>query len=193
MPAVAQAPAAAAAGSIPAPVIAVVDVDRILRETAGAKSVDAQATKYKQSFQAELSKEESALRATQQELEQERKTMAQDVFAEKARAFQERAGAFQRKNALIQRAFDVSMNTALGKVRQAMLDAAQNVAATRGATVVLPSGQIIMFDPKMNITSEIIAEMDKKLQNVEFPPPKVEGEPASTAPAPAAGGKKKTR
>jgi Skp family chaperone for outer membrane proteins len=180
---------AAAATAVPAPVIAVVDIEQILQETAAAKSVRSQATKYEQSFQGEFAKEEATLKSTQQDLENQRKTMAQDVFAEKARAFEESFGAFQRKNAMRHRAFDVSMNAAMGKVQQAMLNATQHVATARGVTVVLPRSQVMLFDEKMNITKEIIAEMDKVVSYVDFPAPKLEGAPTASG----GGAKKKTQ
>jgi Skp family chaperone for outer membrane proteins len=177
------------AAAIPAPVIAIVDVDQILQESIAAKGVRTQADKYQQTFQSEMSKEESTLRTTQQDIDQQRKTLSQDAFAEKARAFDASVAEFQRKGLARRRAFDKSFNTAMGQIQQAMLEATQQVAAVHGATMVLPRSQVVLFDDKMNITKEIIVAMDKKLPHVDFPAPKVEAE---TAP-PASGGTKKTQ
>lgn len=174
------------AAAIPSPVIAIVDVDQILQESVAAKGVRSQADKYQQTFQSEISKEENTLRTTQQDIDNQRKTLSQDAFAEKARAFDASVADFQRKGLARRRAFDKSFNTAMGQVQQAMLEATQQVASTHGATVVLPRSQVMLFDDKMNITKEIIVAMDKKLPHVDFPAPKVEPE---TAP----GGSKKTQ
>lgn len=183
----AGAPATAAA--IPVPVIAIIDVDQILQESVAAKGVRAQADKYQQTFQAEMSKEESTLRSTQQDIDQQRKTLSQDAFAEKARSFDASVAEFQRKGLARRRAFDKSFNTAMGHVQQAMLEATQQVASSHGATVVLPRSQVVLFDDKMNLTKEIIVAMDKKLSHVDFPAPKVEAESA----APGAGSAKKSQ
>ena len=187
-PAFAQAAGAGGVGTavatpaaIPTPVIAIIDVDQILQETLAAKGVRAQADKYQQTFQSEMSKEEAALRTTQQDIDQQRKTLSQDAFAEKARAFDANVAEFQRKGLARRRAFDKSFNTAMSQVQQGMLEATQQVATNHGATMVLPRSQVVLFDDKMNLTKEIIAAMDKKLPHVDFPAPKVEVESAPTS------------
>ena len=177
--------------AMPSPTIGIVDVDKIIQDSAAAKDVRTQADKFRQSLQQESTTEENALRATQQQIEQQRKTLSQDVLAEKARAFDSSVAEFQRKELARRRAFEKSFNTAMGQVQQAMLEAAQKVAAAHGANVVLPRAQVMLFDEKMNMTKEIIAAMDKALPHVEFPPPKVETDGAAPAPAPAAAEPKK--
>lgn len=188
-PATAAAAPAATGTTMPSPVIAIIDVDQILQESVAAKGVRSQADKYQQTFQNEMSKEEATLRSTQQDIDQQRKTLSQDAFAEKARAFDASVAEFQRKGLARRKAFDKSYNTAMGQVQQAMLEATQQIAAHHGATVVLPRSQVVLFDDKMNITKEIIVAIDKKLPHVDFPAPKVEVEPAT----PVAGGSKKSQ
>ncbi len=136
-----------------------------------------------------MTKEETSLRNTQQDIDQQRKTLSQEAFADKARAFDANVAEFQRKGLARRKAFDKSFNTAMGQVQQAMLEATQQIAAGHGATVVLPRSQVVLFDDKMNITREIIAAMDKKLSHVDFPAPKIEAENAASG----AGGAKKSQ
>jgi Skp family chaperone for outer membrane proteins len=195
MPAFAQATGAGTApagvgttaAAIPAPVIAIVDVDQIMQESTAAKGVRTQAEKYQQTFQSEMSKEEATLHSTQQDIDQQRKTLSQEAFAEKARSFDASVAEFQRKGMARRKALDKSYNTAMSQVQQAMLEATQQIAANHGATMVLPRSQVVFFDDKMNITKEIIVAMDKKLPHVDFPTPKVEAETATSG---AGGGKK---
>jgi len=182
LPAAAQTPPAA-----PAPIIGVVDVDEIQQESAAAKAVRVQAAKYRQDFQSQGSAEEAALRAQQQAIEQERKSLSPQELADKARAFDASVAEYQRRELARRRAFEKSFNIAMTKVQQAMFEATREVAMAHGANVILPRGQVLLFDDKMNMTKEIIALMDKALPSVEFPPPVVEGD---TAP-PAAPPKKK--
>jgi Skp family chaperone for outer membrane proteins len=181
--------ASGAAATIATPVIAVVDVDQILQESVAAKGVRAQADKYQQTFQSEMSKKEATLRANQQDIDQQRKTLSQEAFAEKARAFDASVAEFQREGLARRKAFDKSFNTAMGQIQQTMLEATQQVASSHGATMVLPRSQVVMFDEKLNITKEIIVAIDKKLPHVDFPTPKVEVESAT----PASGGSKKSQ
>jgi outer membrane protein len=178
---------------LPTPVIAIIDVDKIQAESLAAKAVRTQAEKYREEFQQAGQAEEAALRAQQQAIEQQRKNnaLSPDALAEKARAFDASVADYQRKVAARRRGFEKSYGTAMGKVQQAMIDATGKAAQAHGANVILPRGQVVLFDDKMNLTKEIIAQMDKDLPTVDFPVPQIEGEAPPPAPAPQTPQKKK--
>jgi Skp family chaperone for outer membrane proteins len=174
--------------SLPTPVIGIIDVDQVQLEALSAKAVRTQAEKYRQEFQQQGAAEETALRATQQTIEQQRKTnaLSQDALAEKARAFDTSVAEYQRKLAARRRAFELSFNAAMSKVQKAMVDATGKAAQAHGANVILPRGQVVLFDDKMNLTKEIIALMDKELPTVDFPAPQLDADPTQQATVPAA-------
>jgi Skp family chaperone for outer membrane proteins len=169
---------------LPTPVIAIIDVDEVQLEALAAKAVRAQADKYRQDFQQQGQAQEAALRLEKQSIEQQAKSnaLAPDALGEKARAFDASVADYQRKEAARRRAFEKSYNTAMAKVQQAMVDATAKAAQAHGANVILPRGQVVLFDDKMNLTKEIVALMDKALPTVDFPAPQIEAD----TPQPAA-------
>jgi Skp family chaperone for outer membrane proteins len=173
--------------SIPAPVIGVVDVDEIMQESLAGKAVREQASKYRQQFQSQGAAEENALRATQQAIEQERKTLAPAALSERVHAFDASVAEYQRKDLARRRAYEKSFNSAMSRVQLAMNNALAQYAETHGINIVLPNGQVLLFDKKMGITKDIIALMDKAQPTVDFPPPQLEQDPAAlgTTPAPS--------
>jgi Skp family chaperone for outer membrane proteins len=173
--------------SLSTPVIGIIDVDQVQLEALAAKAVRTQADKYRQEFQQQGQAEEAALRLQQQTIEQQRKSnaLSPDALAEKARAFDASVAEYQRKEVARRRAFEKSFNTAMAKVQKAMIDATDKAATAHGANIVLPRGQVVLFDPKMNLTGEIIALMDKALPTVDFPAPQIEAETPQPAQAPA--------
>ena len=178
-PAQESAQQAAPGAALPTPVIAVVDVDQIMQESSAAKGVRGQRDRYQQSFQTEISQEESALRATKQDLDQQHDKMDQAAFAEKARAFDQSVAEFERKVVARRRALDKSFAQAMSQVEQSMIEVTAQVGGAHGANVVLPRSQVILFSDKMNITKEIITALNQKLPAVDFPAPKVEAEAAA--------------
>ena len=180
---------------LPVPVIGIIDVDEVQLQALSAKAVRTQADKYRQDFQQQDAAEETSLRASQQAIEQQRKALTpealadkktQDAFTEKARAFDNSVADYQRKKLARVRAFEKSFNQAMNKVQQAMVEATGKAAGEHGANIILPRGQVVLFDDKMNLTKEIIAMMDKALPTVDFPSPQIEGAspPAATVPTP---------
>lgn len=176
---------------VPAPIIGIVDIDEIQRESLASKALLVQLNKYRQEFQQESVAEDKALRATQQEIEQQRKTLTPEALTEKARAFDLSVAEFQRKDQARRHALEKSFNLAMGKVQQAMYEATRKVATEHGANIILPRGQVLLFDDKMNMTKEIVALMDKALPSVDFPTPQIELDPAQQPPAQATPPKKK--
>lgn len=170
------------ATSVPAPIIGIVDIDEIQRESLASKALLVQLNKYRQEFQQESVAEDKALRATQQEIEQQRKTLTPEALTEKARAFDLSVAEFQRKDQARRHALEKSFNMAMGKVQQAMYEATRKVATEHGANIILPRGQVLLFDDKMNMTKEIVALMDKALPSVDFPTPQIETDPAQQQP-----------
>ena len=175
------APVLAQQATIVNPVIGVVDVDEIQQEALAAKAVRSQAAKYRQDFQQQGSSEESTLRTEQQAIEAQRKTLAQDALAEKARAFDAQVADYQRRELARRRAFEKSFNLAMANVQKVMNEAIGTVAMSHGVNVVLPKSLVLAFDDKLNMTKEVIAIMDKKLPSADFPAPQIENEPAANA------------
>jgi outer membrane protein len=179
---------------LPTPVIGIIDVDEVQLQSLAAKAVRTQADKYRQEFQQQDAADEAALRASQQAIEQQHRAMtpealadkkAQESLAEKARAFDTSYAEYQRKKLARVRAFEKSLNQAMSKVQQAMYEATGKAAGDHGANVILPRGQVVLFDDKMNLTKEIVTYMNAALPTVDFPAPQLDSAPpAQTPPVP---------
>jgi Skp family chaperone for outer membrane proteins len=169
-------PAAASSASSAGPVIVVIDTDRIRRECLAGKSVDAEAGKYSRGIEDENRKEESALHATELELQKLRATLPQDQFAEKARAFEQKVAEVQRGELKRRQAFDKSANTAMGKVQRVMIEAARDVASAHNADLVIQSQALLFYVTAWDVTNEVLELMNKRVTQVDFQPPAIEAD-----------------
>jgi outer membrane protein len=169
-------PAAAkpASSGATAPVIIVIDTDKIRRESAAGKSVDQQADVYGKAFEDQNRTDEAGLRAAQQEIQKQQGTLPQEQFAEKARQFDQKAGEVQRAELKRRQAFEKSFNAAILKWQQAMIDASRDVATAHNADVVMRSQALLFYNSNWDVTSEVIDLLNKRLSKVDFPPPKIE-------------------
>ena len=171
-----DAPAAAAKQAGSAPVLIVIDAERIRRESLAGKSINSEAEKYDKSFADENRKDEAPLRTAEQELQKLRGTIPQEQFAEKARAFEQRVAEVQRLELKRRQAFEKSVNAATYKWQQAMLDASREVASTHNADAVLQSQALLFYNTGWDVTNEVIDLMNKRVTKVDFPPPKIEAD-----------------
>ena len=75
------------AQAMPNPSIAVLDIQRILRESLAAKSVRPQADKIRGKYQKEVRNQESQLRKAEQDLARQRAILSPEAYAQKRRKF----------------------------------------------------------------------------------------------------------
>src|SRR5690349_19412364 len=104
------APLQARSRQVAAPVIITVDVQQILRDSLVAKDVQAQMDQRTDRYTKEVTAQENELQKTQEELENERKTLAPDVFNARMREFQRRYDTLDNRVQLTRQGLQQSYN-----------------------------------------------------------------------------------
>lgn len=181
----AQAGGAQAQG-IPAPLAVVVDTAEVLKSAKAMAVVRDQSRRFETQFRNQLQAEEKALNDNVRELERLKNTLSPEAFAERKRAFDQSVADYQRRSRALVIALEKSNRQAVNQVEQMMVDIIGEVAQQRGANMVLSRSQVILYDPRMEITPVVLDLLNRKLPSVAFPTPVPEAEAAAPAqPKPA--------
>ena len=178
---VSTAPAPALAQAQPT-VIAFVDVPRVLKDSAAAKSARDQLTRQQGIYEAEIKASEDKLRAEDQDIQKQRATLTPEALQKRVRDFQAKVEAARiqfdrRRNQL---AF--AQDDAMRQMQPAFQKICGDVAKEVGATVVLDSSRVLVSASNLNITDKVLQRLDKQLPSVKA------NFNAPEAPNPAAGG-----
>lgn len=172
----ASAESRAQAQKHPAPVIGIIDVQRLLSDSAAAKSIRPQIQRLRSDFQKEVRGRESVLRKAEQDLVGQRAILAPEAFAQRRRQFEERARKAQQEVQTRKRAIDRALATALNKIRVAFLKIARDVATENKINIVLAKSAVLMSQNNLEITTETMKRLNKTLPKVqvklETPSPK---------------------
>jgi outer membrane protein len=172
-------PAIASAQALPAPVIAIVDIQRAQTQCTACKTaltqLETQLNSVKAlqtSLETPLRTEAAALQAAAQALNGK----APDA------ALQARASAFEKKQADAERQLTARQQTfqrnrahVLQQINTKLEPAVASVLTKRGATVMLDATQIIRSAPSLDVTADVIAALNASLPSI-----------STTAPAQAA-------
>ncbi|MEN8236801.1 MAG: OmpH family outer membrane protein [Pseudomonadota bacterium] len=146
--------------------IAILDVNRIIAEAKAAKAVNSQMEKYQKDFQAEIKKQEQSLRDLNNQLVKDEKKLDAKAFEKKKADFDAKVAALQRtvmtRNSELQQAAQTSME----RVRGAVVDISEKIRISRGFSLVLPSSFPVTYDPKSDITDEVIVVLNKQLPTI---------------------------
>lgn len=159
----------AGAQALPPAVAAVVDHQRILRDSKAAKSIQQQIEVRRKLYLDQLAKEEQRLNEVGKDLARQRGVLAAEAFAAKRKEYEEAVQALQRASNERRRQLDEALGAANAQVRQALKEIVDELAETRGFNLVLPASAVLLYSPKIDITDEVMARLDRKLPSVKVP------------------------
>ena len=172
-------PAAASAQTLPAPVIAVVNIQRAQTQCNACKTALTQLQTQltglqtlQRTLEAPLRTEATAIQTAVQALSGRTPDAALQA---RATAFQKKQDDAQRQLAARQQTFERNRAHVLEQINTRLEPAVASVQARRGATIVLDATQTLRSAPALDVTADVIAALNASLTTI-----------STTAPAQAA-------
>jgi Skp family chaperone for outer membrane proteins len=156
---------------LPSPIIAIVDVQRILQESLAAKSVQKQLEAQRLKFQNEIEGEENDLRQAEQDLAKQRDKIAAQAYADEEQQLRQRFAVVENHVQTRRKVLDQSFTDSMNKVRDSLLDVVDKVAHGHGANLVIVKQQALWTDQPLDITGEVLKRLDQQLPQVTVPTP----------------------
>ncbi|NKD54174.1 MULTISPECIES: OmpH family outer membrane protein [unclassified Haematospirillum] len=146
----------------------VLDQQKIMAESSAARMVFADRDRYQEVYQGETAKQEKKLRAEDESLLKLRTTLSPEEFARRQQAFQARVTRFQKqvqaKRAALERAFAKAM----AEVQSALIKIVHGVAQEKGMGVIFYRSQVFLFDPRVDITDEVLERLNRDLPRLSM-------------------------
>jgi outer membrane protein len=149
-------------------VIAVVDLQVILRDSKAAAGARAAIDKQSKAFQADITKQESSLQSEGQQLEQQRASMTAEDFRKKSEQFQQKVNAARQSAAQRRQQLQQMEIGAMNQVQTALNATVADVAKGRSISLVLIKGTVLYNLPAFDITTEVLQKLDARLPSVQL-------------------------
>jgi Skp family chaperone for outer membrane proteins len=150
--------------------IGVIDVQKVLLDAKAAVGARKDRETYAAKYTEQARKDEQAIHETQSALAREA-DQASDAFRQKRQAFDKQVAEYQQKITNLRQNLDRAMAIALDQVQEQMFEAARTVAAERGINLVMKRAQLLLFDPRMDLTEDVLSRVNQSLPAVTFPDP----------------------
>lgn len=163
---------AAAQDTKPPLVVAVLDVQYIMRESSAAKAIHTELERQRETYQAELAEQEKALRAADQKLAAERTTLSQDDFVQRRKELEQQAAQLRRNVQARKEQLEGLFGSGIAQVRKALIEVVAGIAEERGITLVLSKSQVVMAASDFDITEVTMEKLNAKLPKVSLTAPK---------------------
>ncbi len=148
--------------------VAVVDIKRIIDDSAAAKTAQKEVTALKDKYFKEIKNQDTLLQKRQKELMDQKKALSADAFNKKVGEFktkvdQERAEV-TRKQKIVETAFVKSLEL----IRDETMKVVKEVAAEKNIDIVIPTSQLLHSKEGLDITDEVLTRLNKRLTKVDI-------------------------
>jgi len=167
-----KADAPAPGAELKAPVIAVIDVQKIMQESNASKGITKSFESLRDSYQKEISALEEKLRKNEDELRKQQTVLSPEALATKRRDFEKQVADVQKTVQTRKRALETSLNEAMAVVHKTMVEVVADISRERGANLVLARQQFVLVDTQLDVTDMVMERVNKKLPQVALNVPK---------------------
>lgn len=148
--------------------IGVLDTDVLLNQSSAGKSVRAQVSQMQKSIQADIKKQEDALRGQMQQLDTQRASMPPQDYEAKRQAINAQGDKLRQDIASRRQAFNKSVEAARQKLIQGIEKVVKDVVQQRKLTLILNQSAVIKADPSWDITDEVMQRLNKSLPSIKM-------------------------
>lgn len=156
----------AAQEQLPATVAAVVDYQRVLQEAAASKSIAEQMDVRRKAYHDEIAKQEQRLYGAERELSKQRSVLSEDAINAKQKELEAEVQAVRELTQKRRQQLEQVSADAVSKVERALFEVLTTLAEERGLNVVLPTSQVLFFSRQIDLTDEVLAQLDATLSEV---------------------------
>ncbi len=158
----------AAAQQAVSPVVAVIDIQAVLRESAATRAIRSQIDKQWATYQQEITRQENELRAAENELARQETLLAPEALKERRRSFERRSGELQRNVQNRKRQLDRAFRKAMRTVRESLREVVDELAKEKGSTLIFYKSALAFTAPDVDITKEVVARLNDRLPVVSL-------------------------
>lgn len=146
--------------------VAVLNIQEIMRESLAAKAIRQKLESKQKSFQSELSQKEQELQEKERTLAKQRSVLTGEEFEKRVKDFRAQATKAQRDVQTKKAKLDKAFAEALASIQKSVTSIVADMAKEKKFSVVMPTSQLLYADPALDITDQVLTELNKRLPTV---------------------------
>lgn len=152
-----------------APLIGVIDIQAVLRESSAVQSLSRKIEAQRDNLQDSLKDREEALRAADLDLAQRRADLSSEQYANERSELEAEGIALQREGQEQRRRLDQVFSRGMGQVQQVLIQISQEIARENDLDLVLAKTTVILVRPEFDFTKEALQRLNARLAEVDLP------------------------
>jgi len=148
--------------------IAVLDVQRVRRDAAAAQGIRAAVEAERTRVEDQIEAARRQILADEEQLRQQQAILAPEVLNQRRADLERRYQELRRRADQTNAALNNAVNQGMSTLRKEMANVLGDVMQERAINLTLPRAAVLLFDPQLDITDEVLARLDQRLPSVEF-------------------------
>lgn len=144
----------------------IINKNKILSESEAGKALRAELDKHLKDAQQQFAKKEKDLIAARDELVKQQAKMSKEDLDKKRKELQEKVGAFQKDLGTRKQSLEAAYQEGMSKLLTEMLKNTADIAKGKNLKAVFSDDAMVLADPQMDITKEVIAELNKNVKKI---------------------------
>ncbi len=162
----AMAPVQTGAQQLSAPVLAIIDVQKVLRDSTAVQALSRQIADRKVQHQDELREQERSLREADQELNRQRTILSPEAYAKKRGELEKQVATLQREAQNRKRGLDKIFAEGMGRVQAEINKIAAEFVEERGLDLILSKTTVVQVKPEFELTQEAVRRLNNRLPDL---------------------------
>lgn len=147
--------------------IAVLDVEKIVKESTAMRDIQSKVTKKQDEYQKDVTKKQKDLEAEQKKLESKKSLLAKEAFEKEMKKFEDKVDdlkAFvdKKQNSLKKASMD-----SMSKVNDKIKDIIAEISKEKDVDLIVPTSQTLFYKDEMDISAEVLKRLNKKITKVD--------------------------
>jgi len=150
--------------------IAVLDVEKIVKESVAMVDIQKKVTKKQEEYQKEVNAKQKELEAEQKKLEGKKTVLASDAFEKEMKKFEGKVDQLKELVDKKQNSLKKASVDAMGKVNDDIKTIIAELSKEKSLDLIVPAGQTLFYKDEMDVSAEILKRLNKKVTkvNVKF-------------------------
>ena len=146
--------------------LAVLDMQQVLGASKAGQSLQDQVAAARDDMRGEVDAQEARLKDIEAKLAAARDTGDAQAFAIERKKFEAEMMEARRDLMATKRALDEATATATARLRDAVIEIAARMGTERGYRLVLTRGNVVIVEPSLDITADVIAALDAQMPGI---------------------------
>ena len=148
--------------------IAVVNIDKVLRDAKATERVRALLDEKREEFQNDFATREASLLQIEKDLQSKRTLLSEEAYRAEVAQFQNEVASIQKEIQFKRQAIDKAFQEAQDEIRALAAKIVAEIAGSQKLDVVINKSSALVFRQDLDITEAVITQLNERTKNARL-------------------------